>query len=803
MELSRAHALRFSFFARRRAIAVACVSLALATGTASASAPVSDRVATDVVGTITDSLSGRPVSSAQVSVMQGTRVVFNTSSDDFGRYRAHNLDVGAYTVSVHALGFRAQIKRIAIDGNSGSVTADFQLGTVVFNLSAVEVKATTPLAVNTRTGDQVFKQDDYHGAPTATTSQILQQSIAGAVRAPTGEVHIRGQHAEYTYYVDGVPVPAGISGSLNELFDPQVVNDITFQTGGWDAEYGNKNAAVVNVATKIPSGGFHMDASGYAGTFAASGQSLSLSTNEGRLGIFGSAARQVTDMRREPVAFDTTTFLPNNIHNHGEDLFTFGKLSYALSNSDVFNLDANWSRTVFQVPFDPTKTTNFDDRQKDINSFVNFGWRHQFGDSLSNASSRAGAKGSLPSEFFTGLFARYGSLNYTPGANDDPQFVFYPDTTNPYNLREARNFTTLGAKLDFLTHLAPELEFKTGLLTQRTTGNERFQATDAAGKSGPSSASGLSGYDAGGYAQVAWSPVEKVEIRTGARYDAHNAPFAGTQTQFSPRIRLNVFPGAGTTLYAYYGRLFVPTNVEELRTITNSAIGAVAEPTLPERDHFFEGGVVHRFPVAGLVAKLSGYHKQSTPGIDDATIPGTAIVTSVNLNKVWVNGVEGVLEVRPDGPISGYVNAALIHAYGRAPITGGFLPTNDPKGFFDLDHDQRLSLVGNATYSANQLFVSATAIYGSGLTNGVSTDEIPGSHFGTQLTDFNKQFKVDPSTIVNVSAGYTFLAGQTVIRPQVYVDNLFDRHYLLKGTFFSGASVGRPRSLQFRMNVGV
>ena len=56
-----------------------------------------------------------------------------------------------------------------------------------------------------RTGNQVFKQNDFHGAPTITTSQIIQQSIAGAARAPTGEVHIRGQHAEYTYYIDGVP----------------------------------------------------------------------------------------------------------------------------------------------------------------------------------------------------------------------------------------------------------------------------------------------------------------------------------------------------------------------------------------------------------------------------------------------------------------------------------------------------------------------------------------------------------------------------------------------------------------------
>src|SRR5207237_547824 len=138
------------------------------------------------------------------------------------------------------------------------------------NLTAVTVTATVPIAVDTRTGNQVFQQNEYHGAPTNTTSQILQLSIAGAARAPTGEVHIRGQHAEYTYYVDGAPVPAGISGSLNELFDPQVVNQINFETGGWDAQYGNKNAAIVNVTTKIPAGGFHGDIGSYVGTYDAS-----------------------------------------------------------------------------------------------------------------------------------------------------------------------------------------------------------------------------------------------------------------------------------------------------------------------------------------------------------------------------------------------------------------------------------------------------------------------------------------------------------------------------------------------------
>ena len=801
---------------------VTAAALTAAPRLAHAAASPASRVtaaATDLFGTVTDSISGQPVANAQIGLTQAGRIVLNTTTDDFGRYRAHNLAAGTYAISVHALGFRAQSRAATVDGSVGSMRVDFHMATVALTLSAVEVTSSSPLAVNTRTGDQTFKQDDYHGAPTATTSQILQQTIAGAARAPTGEVHIRGQHAEYTYYVDGVPVPSGISGSLNELFDPEVVNQITFQTGGWDAEYGNKNAAVVNVSTKIPSGGFHMDASTYGGSFNSNGQSLSISTNVGRLGLFASGARQVTDMRREAVAFDTLSFVPVNVHNHGEDVFAFGKASFSARSTDVFNLDVNYSRTRFEVPFNPAVTTVFDDRQQDVNGFVNLGWRHQFGmaSTSEDASGRTGAAGSTvgagsassdvaengPAELFLGLFYRHGSLDYTPGVGDQAQFLFYPDTTTPYTLRENRLFNTTGVKLDFLSHPAQHMEFKSGVLAQRTTGQEDFQATTTSGVAGPGSSSGLVGSDVGVYTQVAYSPFERLELRTGARFDAHTAPFAGTQHQVSPRIRLNFFPTPASTVYAYYGRLFVPTNVEELRTITNAALGAAALPTLPERDNFYELGLVHRFGFAGLVAKLSGYQKESTPGIDDATIPGTAIVTSVNIDQIRVNGIDGVLEIRPTGPFSGYVNASVIHAYGKAPITGGFLPTLPPSGNFDLDHDQRLSLVASGTYSANKLFASVTTIYGSGLTNGRTTDDLPNADYGTGLFSMNSAFKVSPSAIVNASAGYTVVVGGTVLRPQIYVENVFDKGYLLKGAFFSGASVGRPRSLQLRLNVGL
>jgi hypothetical protein len=412
--------------------------------------------------------------------MRGTEVVANTSTDAFGRYTVHNIAPGAYTVTARFLGFAPQSKAVTVGDNTADIRVDFALNAVAVSLQEVQITASVPLAVDTRTGNQRFKQDQYHGAPTNTTSQILQQSIAGAARAPTGEVHIRGQHAEYTYYVDGVPVPAGISGSLNELFEPSVVNQIDFITGGWDAEYGNKNAAVVNITTRIPAGGLHYNLNGFAGNYNAYGQGLSASTSAGKLGYFFSGSHQSTDMRREPVILDPTTNQVQNFHNHGEDWYGFGKIQFNPSLSDVINLDANLSQTKFQVPFDTTGNTRLDDNQRDINSFVNLGWHHQFaGPEYSGRGEVASAGGAR--ELFLGLFYRHGGLRYTPGVNDQPQFVFFPDTLTPYNIRENRNFNSAGVKADYSIHPARELELKFGTLSSITRGHEDFFTVDASG----------------------------------------------------------------------------------------------------------------------------------------------------------------------------------------------------------------------------------------------------------------------------------------------------------------------------------
>jgi hypothetical protein len=754
---------------------------------AQAPTPTSGAQHGDIAGALSDSSNGQPLVGAEIIVVRNGQIVARALADNFGRFEFHNLPAGSFLVEAHFIGYRPVRETVNLAGSEAMVRADFHMVPSAFRVKEVTVYAGVPLAIDTRSGDQVFQEDAYHGSPNNVTSQIIQQSIAGAVRAPTGEVHIRGQHAEYTYYVDGVPVISGISGGLNETFDPEVSGQIRFQTGGWDAEYGNKNTAVINITTKIPTGDFHANVAGSGGSFGGNTQSLSFSRHHGNMGFFFSGARQATDMRQEPVLFDTLTFAPSNFHNHGEDLFGFGKVQWQPTPHDIVNLDLNLSHTKLEVPYDSTGGTIADDHQEESNGFENLGWQHEFGD------------GNRPTgELFAAIFHRHGSLKFLPGPQDSPQFIFYPDTT-PFNLNEDRSFNTTGLKLDYSGHASHQLEWKVGALGSLTHGSESFTTVDASGRPGPASVSNLQGSDLGVYAQAGITLGEKFELRPGLRFDNHNAPFAGNQSQVSPRLRLNYYPSPATSAFLYYGRMFIPTNVEDLRAITSVAdSGVVTAPTLPERDSFFEAGLVHRFP-AGVVAKLSAYHKSSSPGIDDNTVPGSAIVTSVNIATVRVTGIETAVEIRPPGPVSAYLNLAVCHAHGHGPITGGFFPSATPEGDFDLDHDQRLSGVASVTWSHAGAYVSATGIYGSGLTNG----NVPDASYGTGLFDFNKPMKVDPNFIMNMSAGYSFRVQNTVVRPSLFVDNLFDSKYLLKGAFFSGASVGRPRSIQAKVEVGI
>ncbi len=720
-----------------------------------------------VTGKVTEMKDGHPIAYAEIAVMQRNKVITGTLADEFGNYQIKNIPIGRYTIVAYVVGF----KRTQVDTNlvPGENKFDFALSASNITLNEVTVTANEQSGSSNKdvsqlralTAAPVFQTSTFHGAPTSMPATIIQQSVPGAVQASTGSVHIQGQHAEYSYMVDGLPVPETQSEGMRELFDPRVVDQISFLVGHLPAEYSDA-LSVIDIKTKIPATLFNANVSGYYGSFNSSGENVSFLGHSGNFSYFFAGSSKSTDRR-----IDTPT--PAIFHDHGTDLFGLGKVQYIISSNDIIALDINQSDSRSQVPYDSIGGITLNDNQQETDGFQNLIYRHGF--------EISGGTG----QFFLGITHRNGTFHYIPGATDVPSFYF-DNLPTPYNIREDRNFNVYGARSNLNLPLGDILSTNAGASYYLTYGTEHFSAFNSSG-AGPQSLEPLRGYDFGAHIQADYQPIPVFQLNAGIRFDQHYAEGAGTFSQFSPKIKLTYMPDFSSSIYIYYGRLFVPVFTEQLRQITGAA-GSVSQVTQPLRGNYFEAGISHFFSNSWS-AKLEGYYTQENPGLDDNTIPGTAITTAVNIQHIFVRGVELGLNYHSVGPLSGFFNLAVSHAQGDGSTTGGFLPATPPGTAFDLDHDQRITYSIGLNYGRSGYYLNLTSYYGSGLTNG----QVDGH--------------VNPHTIFDGSIGKTFYIGRYSLSPELYAVNILNHQYLLKGAFFSGAIWGEPRTIMLKVSVGM
>jgi len=770
--------------------------------------------------TVMDADEKLPIELAHVVLRRGGKFVADDATNPVGQVRFHDVEEGTYSITAWFVGYRTYTDSLFVDARHTVFRVALHAeGTTT---QEVEVLADRELAIShidVRSGNQVFEAETYHVPPTARMTTLIQENVMGAARAPTGEVHIRGQHGEFTYYFDGLPVPLGVFGGLNEVVDPAVIERATFITGGFSAEYGGQMSAVIDLNNRVPTGAFHLDASTYAGSYLvfngtrplspgkevqsgpsssipgdtlggrvgpfralnSNGQSLSVSDHIGKLGFYVSGSRQETDRRID-------TPVPRLSHDHGFDYFLYGKFDYILSDIDYLTCNLNFGKTFTQVPFDPSLPIA-SDLQETSNSFQAISYFRALGIEIDKESN-----------LFIGAYDRQGGLQYSPGDGDPPIFQFVDFPGRKYLLAEDRTFTTVGLRSVYDSRLSHEFMVKAGFSMSGTRGKENFTSRDSLNIPGPSIVTDFAGSDFGIFAETEWQPLEWTSLNLGVRYDQHIAPDVPVQRQVSPRIRWNFTIDALSSAYIYYGRLFMPTNIEGLRSIARNVSTSVT-PTVSERDDFFEAVYTNSFPL-GVRIKLAAFHKRAAPFTDDATLGSSAIKTPFNIASVTTNGIELALSYSaPSTPLSGYVNSSVIHAVGSGVLTGGFLPLSSDGPATDLDHDQRLSVALGVNYQPKDWFVNLGAIYGSGLSNGY-----PGNVplYRTGLFDFNTPAHTAPSTIVNLGGGHTcHLSGEMTFEPSVYITNLLDHSHLLKGAYTTGASWEERRNVVFKVSVHI
>ena len=367
-------------------------------------------------------------------------------------------------------------------------------------------------------------------------------------------------------------------------------------------------------------------------------------------------------------------------------------------------------------------------------------------------------------------FSRHASLRYRPTPTSDPQFVFFPDSRH-FQPDRARDANIYGSQAGLRVHRAHDLEVKVGTLSSVTTDTKtsrRSTRRDAVrsrsrARSEPATTSAC-------MRQTAYTPTEWPSSARAFATTRTPRRSRGRRRRLSPRVRLNFYrrPSLRRTSTTAASSS-PPTSRTCARSRARRRAARSHQGTLPERDDFFEGGVIRRSPVGTRrealrlpQAQRSRNRRQHGARLGDrhGRQHRRTCITGSRVARVPADRA-----ACPDTSTRRSITRTVCGA-----ITGGFFPTAPPSLAVVRPRPRPAPVDGRPAprTRVNRVYLSATGIYGSG------PHQRRGHHgaVGTGLFDFNKGIHVDSNFILNASAGYSFVAGNTALRRSIYVDNV-------------------------------
>src|SRR4051812_35181946 len=153
------------------------------------------------------------------------------------------------------------------------------------------------------------------GGTNLTLNKSLLQA-PGVVQDSYGVIHVRNEHANLQYRLNGVIVPESISG-FGTTFDPRIASSIQLITGTLPAQYGYRTAGVVNFKTESGLLGNGGEVGVYGGTFGWFEPNAMIQGSTGNLSYFLSGSYLRNDLgienplpTRNAIHDRTTQFRP-------------------------------------------------------------------------------------------------------------------------------------------------------------------------------------------------------------------------------------------------------------------------------------------------------------------------------------------------------------------------------------------------------------------------------------------------------------------------------------------------------------
>ncbi len=626
--------------------------------------------------------------------------------------------------------------------------------------------------------------DDQALGADAPFNQVLLR-MPGIAQDQYEQVHLRGEHANIQFRINGVLLPEGLV-TFGQEVDTHFADTTTLITGSLPAQYGLRTAGVVDITTKTGA----IDPGGYVslegGQYRSLRGSAAYGATVGRWDTFATASGyHASDGIENP----TASWRP--LHDDTNQFRGFLYVSYLINPVSRLSFITSVSSDRFEIPDVPGQTTAFaDGTQPAVDSATLNEVQNQ-----RNSYAVMAYQASLgQAEFQFAPYVRESQLVYTPDPVGDLEYNgvassidrttltggFQLDGKLPlgdrHTLRAGAAYSATNAIINTATQCFPATLNPDGSYTQTSSTPETI--IDNNSKLG-------SFYSL--YLQDEWHPTTPWIINYGLRADAVQA-FVNQQ-QLSPRINSVYSFSSGTTIHAGYSRYFTPPPLEQISGETESKFAGSSNaasvtdnsPLKCERGNYFDAGISQRLGSHGQIG-IDGYYKRATDQLDEGQF-GTAIILSpFNYRQGQIIGAE-LTSSYSDHDLCAYLNLALSQAKGKDLDSAQFLFSSQELAYSQthwlyLDHDQRWTLSSGISYALpTRTRLGIDALFGTGLRDGfANTDHLPAY------------------CTLNLSAIQTWNS----VTARIDLENLFDRVYEIRdgqGIGVTAPSYGPRRSL--------
>jgi len=765
-----------------RVITGMAVALALLTLAAGVQAAATD----EIQGTVKDAL-GRPLSGANLTLKTpDEKTVGTTESDAGGNFVFSGVEPGTYAVFGEKPGFQESTAIVTKEAESIASAALTLTSEEALEMSVTAERlsqARNSLSPKTGGSEYTITENDINSLPQGQETplnQVLLQA-PGVANDSYGQLHVRGDHANIQYRIDGVTLPEGITG-FGQTLDTRFAQSVDLLTGAMPAQYGYREAGVVEIETKsVFENGGRIDM--YGGSHDTVEPSFQIGGSEGKLNYYLTGS-----YLHDNLGIENPTPGSNAIHDLTDQFKGFGYASYLINPTTKLSVMGGSYDGFFQVPNNPRQ--NPAAAPFGIEALQELGITSVDSSKLNETESETNRYGIVALQSSIGsdinyqiaYFIRDTTIDFTPDNTGD---LVFDGVASKLHLGAISN----GLQTDVSYHLSDSHTIRGGffgftenvesdntslVFPVNSSGNISggpFNIVDNNSKNGNT-------YGAL-YLQDEWKALDKLTVNYGLRADELDAFVQAGQ--LSPRLGLVYKATDDTTLHAAYARYFTPPPTELVSPkdialfegTSNEPSVTANSPVLPERSHYFDAGVTQKV-TSGLTVGLDGFYKITRDLIDEGQFSEAPIYFPFNYSQGKIYGVELTGNYK-SGNFAAYGNLAITTSLAKDVVSGQFNFDQDELNYIathwiHTDHDQLYTASGGVSYVWKGTKYTIDGTFGSGLRSGFANTD-----------------HVASNTSVNLGAIRQFVLGSLgPFEGRLAVTNVFDKINIIR----SGTGIG-------------